>query len=68
MQMGVVRFTERHLHHDPPEPEELQRAGRRGARGPRRGAAERAPDVRALIAVAGTATRAAAIAHERRAL
>ena len=25
VQMGVVRFTERHLHHDPPEPEELQR-------------------------------------------
>ena len=33
LQMGVVRFTERHLHHDPPEPAELQRADRRRARG-----------------------------------
>ena len=63
VQMGVVRFTERHLHHDPPEPEELQRltaAVREvlGAVLPAR------PDVRTLIAVAGTATSAAAIAHD----
>jgi len=63
VQMGVVRFTERHLHHDPPEPEELQRltaAVREvlGAVLPAR------PDVQTLVAVAGTATSAAALAHD----
>jgi exopolyphosphatase/guanosine-5'-triphosphate,3'-diphosphate pyrophosphatase len=64
-QAGVVRQTERHLHHDPPRHEELE---------------ELAEDVRAIlaagvpeevreaaqgaIAVAGTATSAAAIAQE----
>jgi exopolyphosphatase/guanosine-5'-triphosphate,3'-diphosphate pyrophosphatase len=64
-QAGVVRQTERHLHHDPPEPHELQRL---------------ADEVRALfdthvpagvrtaaahaIAVAGTATSLAAIQQE----
>jgi exopolyphosphatase / guanosine-5'-triphosphate,3'-diphosphate pyrophosphatase len=64
-QAGVVRQTERHLHHDPPRHEELE---------------ELAADVRAIlaegvpeqvreaaqgaIAVAGTATSAAAIAQE----
>jgi exopolyphosphatase/guanosine-5'-triphosphate,3'-diphosphate pyrophosphatase len=63
VQMGVVRYTERYLHHDPPEPEELQRltaAVREvlGAVLPVRS------QVQTLIAVAGTATTAAAIAHE----
>jgi len=63
VQMGVVRFTERHLHHDPPEPAELQRltdAVREvlGAVLPAR------TGVQTLIGVAGTATSAAAIAHD----
>ena len=63
VQMGVVRFTERHLHHDPPEAEELQRltAALRevlGAVLPAR------LGVQTLIGVAGTATSAAAIAHD----
>jgi len=65
MQAGVVRQTERHLHHDPPPPHELQQladdvratiesdvpaAVRTGAR--------------AAVAVAGTATSLAAIDQE----
>jgi len=65
LQAGVVRMSERHIHSDPPAPEELQRL---------------AADTRAIfteglpaeerssasdgIAVAGTATSAAAIAQE----
>jgi exopolyphosphatase/guanosine-5'-triphosphate,3'-diphosphate pyrophosphatase len=63
MQMGVVRFSERHLRGDPPPPEELQRltAAVRDVL-----AAELPGDlgVATLLAVAGTATTAAAIAHE----
>jgi exopolyphosphatase/guanosine-5'-triphosphate,3'-diphosphate pyrophosphatase len=60
--MGVVRFTERHLHHDPPEPAELQRLT--GA--VREVLAAVLPanvQIQTLIAVGGTATTAAAIAH-----
>jgi len=63
LQMGVVRFPERHLHHDPPEPEELQRlAG--SVREVLAAVLPVRPEVQTLIAVAGTATTAAAIAHE----
>jgi exopolyphosphatase/guanosine-5'-triphosphate,3'-diphosphate pyrophosphatase len=65
LQAGVVRMSERHIHSDPPVPEELQQLARdtravflEGL--PR---AERAP-VRRGIAVAGTATSAAAIDQE----
>jgi exopolyphosphatase/guanosine-5'-triphosphate,3'-diphosphate pyrophosphatase len=62
LQMGVVRFTERHLHHDPPEPAELQRLT--GAvREVLAAVLPANPQVQTLIAVAGTATTAAAIAH-----
>jgi exopolyphosphatase/guanosine-5'-triphosphate,3'-diphosphate pyrophosphatase len=62
LQMGVVRFTERHLHHDPPEPAELQRLT--GAvREVLAAVLPLNPQVQTLIAVAGTATTAAAIAH-----
>lgn len=62
---GVVRMSERHIHSDPPAPEELQRlAGEThaifSAGLPE---AERTP-VRHGIAVAGTATSAAAIDQE----
>jgi exopolyphosphatase/guanosine-5'-triphosphate,3'-diphosphate pyrophosphatase len=63
VQMGVVRFTERHLHHDPPEPAELQRL----TAAVREVLAAVLParlDVQTMIAVAGTATSAAAIAHD----
>ncbi|HET8538154.1 MAG TPA: Ppx/GppA family phosphatase [Solirubrobacteraceae bacterium] len=63
LQMGVVRFSERHLHHDPPQPEELQ--GLTAAvRAVLAASLPARPDVNALIAVAGTATTAAAIAHD----
>ncbi|CAB4933925.1 unannotated protein [freshwater metagenome] len=61
-QAGVVRMTERHIHHDPPLPEELEQVARDaqdvfGAAVP--------PQVHhpgaTLIAVAGTATSMAAI-------
>jgi exopolyphosphatase / guanosine-5'-triphosphate,3'-diphosphate pyrophosphatase len=63
LQMGVVRFSERFLHHDPPADAELQdltQAVREilGAALPAQTGAG------ALIAVAGTATTAAAIAHD----
>jgi exopolyphosphatase / guanosine-5'-triphosphate,3'-diphosphate pyrophosphatase len=61
-QVGVVRHTERHLHHDPPEADEL-----RALAGDVRETFEREvpADVRSggrhVIAVAGTATMAAAM-------
>jgi exopolyphosphatase/guanosine-5'-triphosphate,3'-diphosphate pyrophosphatase len=62
LQAGVVRMSERHLHHDPPTPQELaslqadvQETLQRGLAGcPRSG-------LSGAIAVAGTATSAAAI-------
>jgi exopolyphosphatase/guanosine-5'-triphosphate,3'-diphosphate pyrophosphatase len=63
MQMGVVRFTERHLRGDPPPSEELQRL----TDAVREVLAVELPadlDVATLLAVAGTATTAAAIAQE----
>jgi exopolyphosphatase/guanosine-5'-triphosphate,3'-diphosphate pyrophosphatase len=65
LRAGVVRMSERHIHSDPPRPEELQALARDG-----RGVFldglppnERAPVTRG-IAVAGTATSAAAIDQE----
>ena len=63
LQMGVVRFTERHLHHDPPEPAELQRLTA-AVREVLDAVLPPRPGVEMLIAVAGTATSAAAIAHD----
>jgi len=63
LQMGVVRMTERHLHTDPPRPEELQAL----AADVRRVIADGLPQgvrdrVGQAVAVAGTATTTAAIA------
>jgi exopolyphosphatase/guanosine-5'-triphosphate,3'-diphosphate pyrophosphatase len=62
---GVVRMSERHIHSDPPSPEELQALAddvrgvfREGLRQSEREAVDRG------IAVAGTATSAAAMAQE----
>jgi exopolyphosphatase / guanosine-5'-triphosphate,3'-diphosphate pyrophosphatase len=63
LQMGVVRFSERHLHHDPPQPQELQELTA-SVREALSAALPARPGVSALIAVAGTATSAAAIAHD----
>jgi exopolyphosphatase / guanosine-5'-triphosphate,3'-diphosphate pyrophosphatase len=63
VQMGVVRFTERHLHHDPPEPAELQRLTA-AVREVLDAVLPARLGVQTLIAVAGTATSAAAIAHD----
>jgi exopolyphosphatase/guanosine-5'-triphosphate,3'-diphosphate pyrophosphatase len=63
LQMGVVRFSERHLHHDPPDPEELQELTA-AVRAVLAASLPARPGVNALIAVAGTATTAAAIAHD----
>jgi exopolyphosphatase/guanosine-5'-triphosphate,3'-diphosphate pyrophosphatase len=62
---GVVRMSERHIHHDPPRSEELQElaADTREVYLAGLPAPERAP-VRRGIAVAGTATSAAAIDQE----
>jgi exopolyphosphatase / guanosine-5'-triphosphate,3'-diphosphate pyrophosphatase len=62
---GVVRMSERHIHSDPPAPAELQQlaADVRATYLAGLPAAERAP-VRRGIAVAGTATSAAAIDQE----
>ncbi|HEV3319410.1 MAG TPA: Ppx/GppA phosphatase family protein [Solirubrobacteraceae bacterium] len=62
---GVVRMSERHIHSDPPAPAELQAlaADARAVYLAGLPAAERAP-VRRGIAVAGTATSAAAIDQE----
>jgi len=62
LQMGVVRMTERHLHTDPPQPDELQAL----AHDARDVIAQGLPqDVRSTVAhavaVAGTATSTAAI-------
>jgi exopolyphosphatase/guanosine-5'-triphosphate,3'-diphosphate pyrophosphatase len=62
---GVVRMSERHIHSDPPSPEELQNLAadtRRVLQGSIP-AGERAPVTRG-IAVAGTATSAASIEQE----
>jgi exopolyphosphatase / guanosine-5'-triphosphate,3'-diphosphate pyrophosphatase len=63
-QAGVVRQTERHLHHDPPDPGELAELAE-DARGILAAAvpAERRDSVRRGIAVAGSATSLAAIAQ-----
>jgi exopolyphosphatase/guanosine-5'-triphosphate,3'-diphosphate pyrophosphatase len=63
LQMGVVRFTERHLHHDPPQPAELQRLTT-AVREVLDAVLPARLEVDSLIAVAGTATTAAAIAHD----
>jgi len=62
---GVVRMSERHIHSDPPAPEELQELARDVRRTFLAGlpAQERAA-VRQGIAVAGTATSAASIDQE----
>jgi exopolyphosphatase/guanosine-5'-triphosphate,3'-diphosphate pyrophosphatase len=62
---GVVRLSERHIHSDPPDPEELQRLAA-DARGTFLGGlpAEQRASVGAAIAVAGTATSAAAMDQE----
>jgi exopolyphosphatase/guanosine-5'-triphosphate,3'-diphosphate pyrophosphatase len=64
-QAGVVRQSERHLHSDPPRPEELQALGA-DVRGIIDAAVTPAvrSSVRAAIAVAGTATSCAAIMQE----
>jgi exopolyphosphatase / guanosine-5'-triphosphate,3'-diphosphate pyrophosphatase len=63
LQMGVVRFTERHLHHDPPQPAELQRLAE-AVREVLAAVLPVRPEIQTLVAVAGTATTAAAIAHD----
>jgi exopolyphosphatase / guanosine-5'-triphosphate,3'-diphosphate pyrophosphatase len=63
LQMGVVRFTERHLHHDPPESAELQRLTA-AVREVLDAVLPARLGVETLIGVAGTATSAAAIAHD----
>jgi exopolyphosphatase / guanosine-5'-triphosphate,3'-diphosphate pyrophosphatase len=63
--VGVVRMSERHIHSDPPAPQELQALAGDARATLMQGlpAEERAP-VRAAIAVAGTATSAASIDQE----
>ena len=62
---GVVRMSERHIHSDPPAPEELQSlALQTRAIFLESLPAEQRTSARAAIAVAGTATSAAAIAQE----
>jgi exopolyphosphatase/guanosine-5'-triphosphate,3'-diphosphate pyrophosphatase len=64
-QAGVVRQTERHLHDDPPTPEQLQAlAAETQAIFTNAVPAELRERVRAAIAVAGTATSCAAIELE----
>ena len=65
LQAGVVRMSERHIHSDPPAPEELQALAEDVRETFREGlpAHERDP-VEHGIAVAGTATSAAAIDQE----
>jgi exopolyphosphatase/guanosine-5'-triphosphate,3'-diphosphate pyrophosphatase len=65
LQAGVVRMSERHIHSDPPAPEELQRLALDTRQVFLAGLPpqERAP-VKRAIAVAGTATSAAAIDQE----
>ena len=62
LQAGVVRQTERHIHHDPPRPEELEAmAAEVDAIIAEHVPAEVRERVRAAVAVAGTATSTAAI-------
>jgi exopolyphosphatase/guanosine-5'-triphosphate,3'-diphosphate pyrophosphatase len=65
LQAGVVRMSERHIHSDPPAPQELQNLARdtRAIFLAGLPPQERAP-VTSAIAVAGTATSAAAIDQE----
>jgi exopolyphosphatase / guanosine-5'-triphosphate,3'-diphosphate pyrophosphatase len=65
LQAGVVRMSERHIHSDPPAPAELQQLAldTRGVFLEGLPPQERAP-VKRAIAVAGTATSAAAIDQE----
>jgi exopolyphosphatase/guanosine-5'-triphosphate,3'-diphosphate pyrophosphatase len=61
-QVGVVRHTERHLHHDPPTEDELEALARdTGPRFEEAVPAELRASVASAIAVAGTATQCAAI-------
>jgi exopolyphosphatase/guanosine-5'-triphosphate,3'-diphosphate pyrophosphatase len=65
LQAGVVRMSERHIHSDPPAPEELQALAEDVRRTFREGLPEHERDpVEHGIAVAGTATSAAAIDQE----
>jgi exopolyphosphatase / guanosine-5'-triphosphate,3'-diphosphate pyrophosphatase len=62
---GVVRMSERHIHSDPPRPEELQALAQDASRTLATGLpAEQRTAVDHGIAVAGTATSAAAIDQE----
>jgi exopolyphosphatase/guanosine-5'-triphosphate,3'-diphosphate pyrophosphatase len=62
---GVVRMSERHIHSDPPSPDELQELALDVRRTLLAGLpAEERSEVRRGIAVAGTATSAAAIDQE----
>ncbi len=65
LRAGVVRMTERHIHTDPPATDELQALAQDVRATLARGLpAEHRADVQHGIAVAGTATSAAAIAQE----
>jgi exopolyphosphatase / guanosine-5'-triphosphate,3'-diphosphate pyrophosphatase len=65
LQAGVVRMSERHIHSDPPAPEELQALAEDVRRTFQEGLPEHERDpVEHGIAVAGTATSAAAIDQE----
>jgi exopolyphosphatase/guanosine-5'-triphosphate,3'-diphosphate pyrophosphatase len=65
VQAGVLRMSERHIHTDPPAPEELQELAADTRRIFLAGIPpERRSAVRRAIAVAGTATSAAAIDQE----
>jgi exopolyphosphatase/guanosine-5'-triphosphate,3'-diphosphate pyrophosphatase len=64
-QAGVVRQTERHLHHDPPLPEELDELAEEVNQIVAEAVAvQQRESVRRAIAVAGTATSLAAIAQK----
>ena len=61
-QVGVVRHTERHIHHDPPEPGELQALAADARETIEAAVPQDVRDtVTAAVAVAGTATSTAAI-------
>ncbi len=65
LQVGVVRHSERHLHHDPPAPEELRALGKDVREALASALPARAREaVAAAIAVAGTPTSCAAMALE----
>jgi exopolyphosphatase/guanosine-5'-triphosphate,3'-diphosphate pyrophosphatase len=65
LQAGVVRQTERHLHHDPPPPEELQRLADDVRASIEASVPAEALEIAAsAVAVAGTATSLAAIEQE----